>query len=1188
MKKILIPIVALLVSGLSQAQFTTTENYVYSKTYLDYNGTTPTKTSETVQYFDGLGRPKQVVNVKASPTGKDVVTHIEYDGFGRQVRDYLPVPQQGTQNGGIYTSPLSNATQPTLYGSEKIYSEKILESSPLDRILQQKQVGNAWDTKPVLFGYDANTTADAVKKYTTVTTWVDDATNSQVSQSTNYLAGQLYKNTVTDEDGNQTIEFKNREGQVLLVRKMLSATEKADTYYVYNKYNQLAYVIPPLAAASGSIDETTLNNLCYQYKYDGRNRLVEKKLPGKGWEYMVYDKQDRIIMTQDTNMKNGAINWGADLWLFTKYDKFGRVLYTGITTGGDRNEIQQAVNSGISNTPNNESKSGSSSIYSNMEVYYTNTAYPTNILSILSVNYYDTYPAGMPVTLPTQILGQVVLTQDSQNSAISTKSMPTASYVKNIENDSWTKNYTWYDTKGRAIGTYSQNHLGGYTKTETLLDFAGISQKTNTYHKRDGNTAEAQVKERFVYNAQNMLLKHYHQVDNNAEELLAENGYNEKGQLINKKVGNNLQSVDYAYNIRGWMTGINDPSNLNGKLFGYDIRYQNPTDILLSPKKYNGNISEVNWRVASNQILKRYAYQYDGLNRLTKGVFLNPDFSIPQNNWNNEEMSYDHNGNIKSLNRNAKSFYGDNSEKIDGLEYYYLGNRLLKVVDHTGNPTGYEGGGNTIEYDENGNMKSIPDKQIDQIGYNYLNLPNALKIEDNKKKMIYLYRADGGKLRKSLNFQKEDGSVYTSITDYLDGFQYLSTVGSEPNEMDPVEYAYEQEAFLEQSTTEQPDPKLQFFPTAEGFYDYENNEYIYQYKDHLGNVRVSYKRGSNGLAQITDQNDYYPFGMNIPREEKAVFGTNSLYNYKYNGKELQETGMYDYGARFYMPDIGKWAVHDPLSQKYFSFSPYNYAVNNPIMFIDPDGRDVIPIAGGVRYTLNDAVDAFNFLKNAMLDSGTEDESSSQTEEECCEQFWNSLKTKTKSLVDKAAGKWQADWDFSKNALYWYGDDGYTYAVINDNFYRILNGAYESVDSLPPMGIYIDAAGMMPIGKAGSVAKGLTIMGNAKKGGTLVYMSINAEKLVKYVGITNDFARRAAQHLANKGISIQRLQGLSNLSRKEARAVEQVLIEYYGLGGKAGQTGQLMNRINSISTKNPFYAESLKLGKQLLENAGIKF
>jgi len=85
------------------------------------------------------------------------------------------------------------------------------------------------------------------------------------------------------------------------------------------------------------------------------------------------------------------------------------------------------------------------------------------------------------------------------------------------------------------------------------------------------------VKERFVYDSQDRLTGHYHQVDGNPEVLLAENTYDELSQLSNKKVGNNLQSIDYAYNIRGWMTHINRDQmsvpDLGGKLFAYRIRY---------------------------------------------------------------------------------------------------------------------------------------------------------------------------------------------------------------------------------------------------------------------------------------------------------------------------------------------------------------------------------------------------------------------------------------------------------------------------------------------------------------------------------------------------------------------------------------------------------------------------------------
>lgn len=90
---------------------------------------------------------------------------------------------------------------------------------------------------------------------------------------------------------------------------------------------------------------------------------------------------------------------------------------------------------------------------------------------------------------------------------------------------------------------------------------------------------------------------------------------------------------------------------------------------------------------------------------------------------------------------------------------------------------------------------------------------------------------------------------------------------------------------------------------------------------------------------------YYAFGMNHIASSFGTSKIGGLYSYKYNGKELQETGMYDYGARMYMPDIGRWGVVDPLAEKMRRHSPYNYAFNNPIIYIDPDGRQPDPPGG---------------------------------------------------------------------------------------------------------------------------------------------------------------------------------------------------------------------------------------------------
>ncbi|MGE8556612.1 MAG: DUF6443 domain-containing protein [Chryseobacterium jejuense] len=946
MKKILIPIGMLLLSHSVHAQLTQGENYIQSKTYLDYNGATATKTSETVQYFDGLGRPKQVVNVKASPLGRDVATHIEYDQFGRQVKDYLPVPQGGTLNGALIPNPLSNAAN-TPYGSEKIYSEKVLENSPLDRLQQQIQVGNDWSTKPVKFNYDAYINEDYARKYETTTTWVQGRTETSIRFVEYFGASQLYKNTIIDEDDHKTIEFKNGKGQLLLSRKVVSNSEYADTYYVYNEYDQLAFVIPPLVSTTFNFNETIVNDLCYQYRYDGRNRLVEKKLPGKGWEFMVYDKSDRLILSQDANLS------AANKWLITKYDQLGRIAYTGFLTGGDRVGRQNEVN----NLVIAENRSTTGFTRNGITVYYTDNYFIGEIPTILSVNYYDSYPAyGFNPPFPSAIQGEETLKEAVSPEGKSTKGLPVMSLVKNIEDDNWTKNYSYYDTKGRVIGTYSINHLGGYTKTESKLDFSGAAQTVITKHKRLETDTERTITETFDYDHQNRLLVHKHQVDTNPVEILTQNTYNELSQLESKKVGgiaigSPLQQMDYKYNIRGWLTQINDPSTLNGKLFGYEIKYHNPKYNTVSPGRFNGNIAEIDWRNSLEDVLKRYNYEYDSLNRLKNGFYSEPNATNPSNGNFDEYLTYDLNGNINTLKRKAIPVSGGTSTLVDNLEYKYTGNRLNQVIESAMNETGYEGGNNMIDYDVNGNMTTMKDKNINSIGYNYLNLPNQFFISqkflgwNNNTDITHLYRADGTKLR-TRKYSANDGDIgNTAITDYLDGFQYRYYDNGLSGGLllqDKTSFSYEEQAYTRAMgpiLPSQPKWRLDFVATSEGFYSFTENRYIYQYKDHLGNTRVSFAKNSTGVLEVIDTNNYYPFGLNHIGGIKGQLG--SYKNYKYNGKELQETGMYDYGARFYMPDIGRWGVVDPLAEKMTRHSPYNYAFNNPIRFIDPDGRDPI-------------------------------------------------------------------------------------------------------------------------------------------------------------------------------------------------------------------------------------------------------
>jgi RHS repeat-associated protein len=123
--------------------------------------------------------------------------------------------------------------------------------------------------------------------------------------------------------------------------------------------------------------------------------------------------------------------------------------------------------------------------------------------------------------------------------------------------------------------------------------------------------------------------------------------------------------------------------------------------------------------------------------------------------------------------------------------------------------------------------------------------------------------------------------------------------------------------------------------------NYEINYFI---TDHLGSTRARVDNAGN----ITAQYNYYPFGKQW-EDANLMANTN---RWGYNGKEKQIVGnlnYLDYINRMYDPEIGRWFVQDPLQEKFYSWSSYNYCMNNPLKYVDPDGKN--PIIPALIYYL---------------------------------------------------------------------------------------------------------------------------------------------------------------------------------------------------------------------------------------------
>jgi hypothetical protein len=666
---------------------------------------------ETVKYFDGLGRPKQEIAIRSGGQKQDVIKYVDYDAFGRQSKEYLPYAEN--TNGGGYRANALTATN-SFYNTSKYentanpFSEKNFEASPLNTLLEQAAPGSSWVLNKssdidhtIKFDYASNKQANEVRLYNVT---VNSDYTTILSTSGYYAVNTLSKTITKNEnwkpiDGynKTTEEFKDKLGRIVL-KRTYNKGQKYDTYYIYDNYGNLSYVLPPKSEPTqDKPNATELAELCYQYNYDKRNRVVRKKIPGKDWEEIVYDRLDRPVLTQDGKLK------AQQKWQFTKYDLYGRVIYTGLyTSSSSRVSLQSTFDAKKGDaTKNYEDKVSLGTGFAG--TYYTNADFPTANLEVLTVNYYDNYTFNR-AGAGTSVNAYGVI------STPNVKSLPTGTRIKVLGTSSWLTTVTYYDYKARPIYIYSKNdYLSTTDIIMNKLDFTGKILESSSTHIKSGK-ADIVAVDKFDYDHIGRVQKQVQKINNHPEELIAQNSYDELGRLVSKGVGNiasdpvnRLQVVDYSYTVRGWLKKINDVNNLSTKLFSMAIDYDGSNPL------YNGNISKIQWRTANiDNSLKSYTFTYDDLNRLTKAI-------DNTGHYNLTSVVYDKNGNITSLERKGHLVQNPNPAvasdwgTMDVLKYYYLpnSNKLAKVQDTSGKIFGFKDGtntGNDYSYDTNGNM----------------------------------------------------------------------------------------------------------------------------------------------------------------------------------------------------------------------------------------------------------------------------------------------------------------------------------------------------------------------------------------------------------------------------------------------------------------------------------------------------
>lgn len=835
-------------------------NYIYTVDPLvkesDVNkvhGLAADKAHREVKYFDGTGKLEQSIIVAGTPTMKDFVTMSVYDNIGREFRKLVPFAH--TESNGVYkerSSILSASDEyigiPSDFFGEsqgeipfdtKPYADLIFESAAGGRVLKQGGVGEMLQPqttasldRSVKLSYETN---NANEVYIWSWNQTDRTADARIGTSFNYYpAGSLIVKIRKDASNKSIVEYYNKFGDIiakkLALKDVPTANDFAWTYFVYNDFGNMVLAITPEAVANLTTQyfnltdkpskQAYLGKWCYIYRYDSKNRCVVTKEPGIDSMYIVYNDRDQMIMSQDGNQRSKKE------WMYYKYDALSRPIMKGVYIHASvysQIEMQQHALSYITDaTLVYETYDGSTSNHG-----YTNRVFPTQGNQLWEVCYYDDYKFLLLSDYTTLTFLQTELA-GMANKSVYVPNQVTGGKSIALQTNVWLPSARYYDRSNRLIQIVQKNNGNGLTRSSTIYNFRGQFQKTKVSHTAFSEPAISIVKD-FSYDHGGRVSYVTSSINGSASIILYKNRYNELGSLV--EVGLHsvnggasfLQSNDYRYNIQGWRTKMNGlPDDESSDLFSYELRYNNPANSS-SEAKYNGVISEVQWKSVGNNS-QLYSYKYDYLDRLIEAKYFDLKNPLKDSRYNINigsatKKAYDLNGNILFEERNGD--LGNNTfGPMDQLTYDYAssGNQLTKVTDAlpiSTNEIGFKDNnktGNDYDYDLNGNMVRDLNKGISLMSFNPLNLLAELKTAEGTIK--YNYSSGGEKLCQE---------VYSSTNQLVKKTDYVG------------QFVYEG-----QKLSYLVDDKGRILPIRDASGNITGYEYEYFLKDKLGNVRVAF------------------------------------------------------------------------------------------------------------------------------------------------------------------------------------------------------------------------------------------------------------------------------------------------------------------------------------------------------------